>query len=263
MTPIRLGAVGYLNARPLVYGLDKQPDRFTLRLDVPSKCASLLHDGAIDLGIIPSIEYLQRPDYRIVPRVAIASKGPVASVALFTTRPTPAIRSIALDSSSRTSAVLLRILCAQWFDIEPKFITCPPDLGAMTKRCDAAMIIGDAALFADHEAAGLDKIDLGEEWTAMTGLPFVWAFWAGRSNAIGQDVVPVLQAARDSGVAAVDSIATTYWENDEDKIERSREYLRNNIQYALGEEECTGIRKFYDAASDLRIVPNGGTLRFY
>ncbi|HCH36781.1 MAG TPA: hypothetical protein DEU67_02065, partial [Acidobacteria bacterium] len=127
---IRLGAVSYLNARPLVHGLDQQTSRFSLRFDVPSRCASLLHDGAVDLGLIPSIEITQRPDYHIVPNVAIASIGRVASVAVFASRPITAVRSIAVDRSSRTSVALLRVLCAQSFDIEPKFVTLEPDIKA-------------------------------------------------------------------------------------------------------------------------------------
>ena len=105
MPRVRLGAVGYLNARPLVYGLEASP-QFELRFDVPSKCAELLHEGAIDLGLIPSIEYnhpITRTEYSIVPDLAIASSGPVASVAIYSQRPMPDVRSIALDTSSRTS----------------------------------------------------------------------------------------------------------------------------------------------------------------
>jgi chorismate dehydratase len=263
MTPIRVGAVGYLNARPLVEGLDRRPERFAVRFDVPSRCAALLHEGAVDIGLIPSIEYLQRADYRIVPGVALASRGPVASVALFTPRPTPAIRSVAVDSSSRTSAALLRILCARWFDIEPKFVTMPPDLTGMLKRCDAALLIGDAALYADHHSAGLDKIDLGEEWTAMTGLPFVWAFWAGRADALTTDDVAALQRARDEGLAAVDRIAAACFPDDPEKARIGAAYLRNNIHFYLDEDGLRGLARFYEAASDLRLVPRRGPVRFY
>ncbi len=263
MNPVRVGAVGYLNARPLVEGLDRQPDRFAVRFDVPSRCAALLHEGAIDVGLIPSVEYLQRADYRIVPGVAIASRGPVASVALFTTRPTTAIRSVALDSSSRTSAMLLKILCADWFDIEPKFVTMPPDLTGMLKRCDAALLIGDAALYADHEPAGLDKIDLGEEWTAMTGLPFVWAFWAGRADALAPEHIAALQRARDEGLAALDRIAEAYFPGEPEKARIGRQYLRENIHFDLDEAALTGLRRFYEAAAALRLVPQSGPVRFY
>ena len=107
MTPVRLGAVGYLNARPLVFGLDRSP-RFDLRYDLPSECARLLHAGDVDVGLIPSIEYLRGDSYRIVPDLAITSSGPVRSVALFTTRPIGDVRSILMDTSSRTSVALVQ-----------------------------------------------------------------------------------------------------------------------------------------------------------
>lgn len=260
---IRLGAVSYLNARPLVQGLDRQTDRFSLRFDVPSKCAALLHDHSVDVGLIPSIEFVQRPDYQVVPDVAIASNGKVASVAVFTDRPIGAVRSIAVDSSSRTSVALLRVLCAQWFDIEPKYVTLPPDLKSMLKRCDAALLIGDVALFTDPDALGIDKIDLGEEWTAMTDLPFVWAFWAGRPGAVGGEDMAVLRAARDAGVAASDEIAKAFCEGDEERGEVAAEYLRSNIGFTLDDQARAGLRKFLDAAKDHRIVPMLPPLKYY
>ena len=265
MSVIRVSAVEYLNARPLVYGLDARSDLFTLRFDVPAKCASLLHDGQVDLGLIPSIEYLQRPDYAVVPEIGVVSSGPVASVALFTQRPTTAIRSIAVDSSSRTAMTLLRVLCAQWFDIEPKFVKMHPDLQAMHKRCDAALLIGDRALFTEHETAEFEKVDLGEEWVAMTGLPFVWAFWAGRSNALDRSHVEALQGARDQGIQVLDAIAEQFAppDDDADQLDIARAYLNENVQYTLGEEERAGLKKFFGAAADLGITPTAGALRFY
>src|SRR5262245_14424760 len=109
--PVRLGAVSYLNTRPLVWGLERHRDRFDLRFDVPSRCAQLLHAHDVDLGLIPSIEYPGH-GYRMVPGVSIASDGPVASVALYSRQPLDAVQSIALDSSSKTSIALLRVLCA-------------------------------------------------------------------------------------------------------------------------------------------------------
>ena len=195
MSNIRLSAVEYLNARPLVYGLDERQDLFDCRYDVRAKCAAMLHDKSVDLSLIPSIEYFGHPDYRIVPDIGVMSTGPVASVALFTDRPATALRSVAVDVSSRTAVALLRVLCAQWFDIEPTFVTLRPDLPAMLKRCDAALLIGDAALYQEHATNGLDKIDLGYEWTAMTGLPFVWSFWAGRTGCIDKNHINALRTA--------------------------------------------------------------------
>ena len=268
MSAITVSAVEYLNARPLVQGLDARTDLFSLRFDVPAKCASLLQDKSVDLGLIPSIECLRhQSEYRIVPDIAVASKGPVASVALFTDRPPTSLRSIAVDASSRTSATLLRVLCAQWFDIEPTFVTLRPDLPVMLKRCDAALLIGDAALYQDHEAMGLDKIDLGEEWQAMTSLPFVWAVWAGRDHAVTAEHLQALTAARDAGVGALDEIADRFATvRDDDNGEsaaRAREYLHENVFYTLDEQGRAGLKKFFTAAADIEVVPPAGPLRFF
>lgn len=253
---VRLGAVGYLNARPLVHGLDRPPQsaRFDLRFDPPSRCAALLHEGSIDVGMIPSIEYLHGEAYQIVPGVSIASFGPVASVALFAAKPIPLVRRIALDSSSRTSAALVRILCARPFRIQPEFVTRAPDFAAMLRQADAALVIGDPALFATREAEGLRKIDLGEEWTRLTGLPFVWAFWAGRPDALTGEDVRVLQRARDAGVADGDAIAGAYAAGDPERIARGRAYLRSNMRYGLGDAELAGLRAFYELAEELGLA---------
>ncbi len=263
MTPVRLGTVAYLNARPLVHGLERQRDRFALRFDPPSVCAALLHDGTIDVGTIPSIECVRDPAYRLVPGVAIASSGPVESVALYTRRPIAEIRSIAADASSRTSVALLRVLCAREFGIDPVFDPQPPDPEAMLARCDAALIIGDAALFLDHEAAGLRKIDLGEAWTAMTGRPFVWACWVGRAGALTPADVEALHAARDAGVASADAIATDYARGDARRADIGRRYLRTNMRYTLDEDALAGLEEYLRLAIGMGLAPGSGTLRFY
>jgi chorismate dehydratase len=260
--PVRLGAVGYLNARPLVHGLDRD-DRFDVRFDVPSTCAALLHEGAVDLGLIPSIEYLADAAYRVVPGLAIASRGAVASVALFARRPIREIRTIALDASSRTSAALLRILCARRFGLEPRFVTVAPDLEAMTRQCDAALLIGDLALYADAPAMGLEKVDLGAEWTAFTGLPFVWAFWVGREEAIAPEIVTALQAARDRGVEAIDTIVRDYWSDQPERVGAGVRYLRENIGFSLGSAEEAAIQRFYGLAAELGIVGAAAPVQFF
>ncbi|GIT67346.1 MAG: chorismate dehydratase [Acidobacteriota bacterium] len=264
MSAIRVGAVQYLNARPLVHGLDSQKDLFSLEFDVPAKCASLLHERSIDLGLIPTIEYLRKPNYRLVADIGVVSHGPVESVALFTSRPVQAIRSIAVDTSSRTAATLLRILCAEWFDIEPNFHTMPPDLDSMLKRCDAALLIGDVALYTEHETiVDLDKIDLGEEWTSMTNLPFVWAVWSGRDGAVDSEHLSALEKARDAGVQALDEIAEKFGPTDEDQAELAREYLQKNVQFELSDECRNGLRRYFDFALKMGIYQHSGELQFY
>ena len=265
---VRLGAVEYLNARPLVCGLERSP-RFVVRYDVPSECARLLHTGAVDVGLIPSIEYLQSDAYRIVPDLAIVSRGAVASVALFTTRPVRDVRSIAMDSSSRTSVALVRILCARLFKIQPAIQSLDPDLDEMLRRADAALIIGDSALLMDpakvrlkphttyekSDQLPIEKIDLGEAWTEMTGLPFVWAFWAGRPDALTRDDIRALGEARNAGVRQSDAIARAYFRDAPAHQELGARYLRDNIKYHLRDEERAGLEAFYRYAREAGAAP--------
>jgi chorismate dehydratase len=260
---LRLGAVSYLNTGPLVYGLDDLTERFQIRFDVPSQCAALLHANRVDLGLIPSIEYLHGENYRIVPGVSIASAGPVASVALFTKSRVSAIRSIALDDASRTSVALLKILCARWLQIDPVFVTMPADMATMLASAEAALVIGDNALFVDHAALGLEKIDLGEQWARMTGLPFVYAFWAGRPGIVTDPDIRALNEAPAKGVAAAEEVAAGYFPNDSVKIERGADYLRTNMRYAFSEREVAGLRRFYELAADVGVVRSARAPEFY
>ena len=307
---VRLGAVGYLNARPLVYGLDAVP-RFHVRYDVPSECARLLHDDAIDVGLIPSIEYLRGGPYRIVPDLAFVSRGPVASVELYSKKPIADVRSIAMDTSSRTSVALASVLCARLFMIDPALEAHGPDVSEMLERCDAALIIGDNALLLDHTTVRLtpdatdvssvrlkpdaredfailgprsatrrqspirdpesairnprsiEKIDLGEAWTTMTGLPFVYAFWAGRPNALTRTDVDALQRARNAGVAQPEVIARDYFPDSPAHQAIGARYLQDNIQYYLRADERAGLEAFYRYAAEAGLVPSAGALRFY
>jgi chorismate dehydratase len=269
MTSVRLGAVGYLNARPLVFGLDESP-RFALRYDVPSRCAALLHAEAIDVGLIPSIEYLRGGPYRIVPDLAIGSRGPVASVALYTTKPMRDVRSIAMDTSSRTSVALVRVLCARLYRIQPAIEAFDADLPGMLKRCDAALIIGDNALFLNPDDPGVSgrqspvqKVDLGETWTGLTGLPFVYAFWAGRPGAVTSGDVAALQQARDEGVKRPDDLARAYFPDRPERQAAGARYLRDNITYGLGDEDRAGLVAFYRYAAEAGVVDDWAVPRFF
>lgn len=261
MKTIKLGAVDYLNARPLVHGLELKNDMFSVRFDSPSKCAALLHEGSIDVGMIPSIEYLRGPEYRIVPSVGIISDGPVASVALFSGHPLDRVKSIAADTSSRTSTALAHILCYEVFGIDPEFVPMAPDITTMLARCDAALLIGDPALFLDHAAAGLRKTDLGAEWTKITGLPFVWAFWAGRAGVLRQKGVEALESARDAGVAVADELARVYCGPERAAV--GERYFRENMRYILGDRELEGLKHYYELAEEHELVPHVRRLEFY
>ena len=257
MRPLRLGVVCYLNAAPTVHGLGSDP-RFRIVRDVPSRIARLLHAGEVDLGLIPSIEYAQG-DYAIVPGVAIASRGPVRSVSLLYRGRLEGVRRVAVDTSSRTSAALVRVLLRERLGHEPEYAPMPPDVASMLKAADAALVIGDPALYYDGPAS---RLDLGAEWTERTGLPFVYAFWAGRPGVADAEDVARLQRALGSGLSALGEIASTYNGHPE-RGALNEAYLRGNITYALGEAELAGLREFYVRAHAREIIDRVPELRFH
>lgn len=263
MSVLRLGVVEYLNARPLAFGLETRPELFSLRFDVPSRCAALLHDGEIDLGTVPSIEYLRGEDCRIVPGIAIGCDGPVASVAIFSSVPIEQVRTLALDTNSRTSVVLAQVLCARHFGIAPERRPMAQDQAAMLAACDAAVVIGDAALLFDHEKAGVTKIDLGAAWLDYTGLPFVFALWIGRTGRVTPVHVAALQEARDRAVAAPDAVASAFFPGDHARARAGARYLRDNVRYGCFERQIQGLTRFFSEAAGLGLVPPLRDLRFY
>jgi len=259
---LRMGAVSYLNARPLTWALDNDP-HWQVRYDVPSVCAEVLARGEVDLALVSSIEYLRSGEYRLVPGVGIGSRGAVASIGLYTRKPLAEVETVALDTSSLTSVALLKILCERRFSIQPSYVSHAPGLAAMTRACDGALLIGDPALEADHDALGLMKVDLGEEWTAMTGLPFIYAAWTGRTGAVRAGDVEALQVAQQEGVRSFEEIAAEYGRGNAAATARASRYLRDNMKYGLGADEAAGLQLFLDYAADLGLAPRRRPLEFF
>ncbi|MGE0454378.1 MAG: menaquinone biosynthetic enzyme MqnA/MqnD family protein [Vicinamibacteria bacterium] len=255
---LRLGVVSYLNAAPLVRGLDADA-RFELRREVPSRVAERLHAGECDLGMIPSIEYAAG-DYAIVPGVGISSRGPVASVLLFLSGPLEQVRRVALDSSSRTSAALTRILLREKLGRDPQYVPMAPALETMLDAADAALLIGDNAL---DDESGRPRLDLGAEWTALTGLPFVWALWAGPRGRVTGEHVRGLQHALEAGLAQLPQIARERAAGDARREALYASYLRANINYRLGADEIRGLDEYYRRAEAQGFVPWRPEIRFH
>jgi chorismate dehydratase len=255
---LRLGVVPYLNVEPIVHGLQADP-RFEVVRDAPSRVADLLHAGAIDLGMIPSVEYA-RGDYAIVPGIAIASRGAVGSVELLHSKPIGELRRVALDASSRTSIALLRILLREQLGRDPEYVEMPPDPEAMLEAADAALLIGDNALYY---AGSCPRLDLGEAWQALTGLSFVFAFWAGRPGCVGPDDLRRLQGALRAGRARLGEIAASYNGNGAGHAAQNEMYLRESIVFDLGDAEQAGLREFYRRAYGLGLIPRCPELRFH
>ncbi|MEE8217472.1 MAG: menaquinone biosynthesis protein [Vicinamibacteria bacterium] len=257
-TLLRLGAVSYLNAQPLIHGLDEEP-AVRVEQDVPSRVAERLHAGEIDLGMIPSIEYAFG-HYAIVPGIAIGSRGPVRSVSLYLSRPLEEVRRVALDTSSRTSVALLQLLLRERLGRDPQYVPMAPALGDMLAVADAALMIGDPVL---DQHTNVAKIDVGEEWTRLTGLPFVYAFWAGPQGVVTPKGVERLQAALAAGLGAFSEIAARHAAGAAERAAVYEEYLRTNVVYRLEDEEVAGLREFYRRAHALDLAPAVPELSFH
>jgi chorismate dehydratase len=247
--PFRLSIIDYLNAAPLNHGFKHGLGEalFELQFHVPSLCADRLRNGDVDAGLISSIEYLRIPELRIVPGLCIASVKRVRSVLLLSKVPPEAIRSLALDASSRTSVVLSQLLLRERYGAAPRVDEMKPDLAGMLEQHDAALMIGDAAMKASKE--GLIVLDLAEEWHAWTELPFVFAFWAVRSDApplpdLASYFQRSLEIGRESTATIVEAaLRSIGWTRLE-----LQEYLTENIRYQLGRAEEQSLTLFFEKA---------------
>ena len=245
MKPLRLCSVDYLNSAPLVWGLLHGPrqDLFDLTFRVPSECADLVASGAADIGNIPAIE-MQRQNLKMVPGLGVAARGAVRSILLVSRRPLPEIRTLAADSSSRTSVALTRIILSRRYGVEPEFHAFAPNLSSMLERADAALIIGDPALRLDPSSLPYLVADLGQEWTEMTGLPMVFAVWAGHEQHITPAVIRALTESCRFGRARLDDIAKTDGAARGIPEELARTYLTRHIVNELGPREEEGLQLY-------------------
>jgi chorismate dehydratase len=253
---LRVGAVNYLNTKPLVYRLDRLAPQADVVFDLPSRLADRLGAGSLDVALIPSIEFFQNPDYRIVSDVCIACRGPVLSVKLFSRVAPQMIGRLALDEGSRTSAALVRILLRERFGIEPQLQPLPIGEGLESSDADAVLLIGDRAM---HSPPGrfAEVWDLGDTWVRWAGLPFVFAMWTARSDADLNGLETVLSEARDLGVAHLQEIAAAEAAPLGLTVPQCVSYLRNNLHFFLGPHEHEGLKRFYDLAVGLELAPAG------
>ena len=268
---VKVGAVSYLNTKPLIHPLlnDTQfpgSEEIELILHFPSRLADELQTGALDVGLIPIIEYfrssvpLHGPQYRILPHISISSHGPVRSIQLLSHVPIPAIRRVALDTSSRTSRALVQILLSEKYDLHPEFTACPPTIEPQAINADAVLLIGDAALRQLGSTA--HALDLGTEWQALTGLPAVYACWVARADVDLRNVPQTLRRAKEIGLNQIPQIARIESQKLGLSEDLCRDYLTNRIGYDLGETEIAGLMQFYEFAVKHDLAAPGVTLRF-
>ena len=251
---LRVGAVNYLNTKPLIEGLTDFAPSIELSLALPSRLADQLAAGEIDVGLIPVIEYFRGANYSFIPNIAIASRGPVLSVTLFSRVPWPRIRTVALDEGSRSSAALAQILLRKRHGIHPRVEPLPIDTPADDLHTDAVLLIGDRAMRACLPGYTF-AYDLGQEWTDWTGLPFVYAVWAVRD---GVDLGAAEQAfhrAKEHGLARAGAIAAREATALGLDAGFCRRYLANVIHYDLGPRELAGLQRYRELAAELGLIP--------
>jgi chorismate dehydratase len=261
---IKLAVNYFLNSRPLVYGFENglADGKFELVFASPSECAQLLRDNKVDLALLPSIEYPFNSRYRIVDKVAITSRGPVESVLLFLKGPIEEIQSVALDKSSLSSSALLKILCREKYNISPDFIRMEPNLEKMMARADAALLIGDNALYADKKDYHVR--DLGSDWTKMTGFPFVYAIWTGTLGRIKTESIKYFSMSLKNGILNIPKIAHDYAEKDKrGTYKKNLKYLKENIKFNFGLRAQQGLIEFYRYAEYHRLIEELPELRFF
>ena len=266
---LRVCAVSYLNTAPLVWGLMHGPQRGILDLSfaLPSECADRLRRGDADAGLAPVIELARQPDLVVVPGAGIASEGPVRSILLVSRRPFRAIESFAADTGSRTSVVLAQIVAAHAHGIRPQVRPYPPRLDEMLQIADAALIIGDPALRIDSsmtEWAGkpVHVYDLGAEWTALTGLPMVFAVWAVKKLADTDGLAETLAESAEHGLCRIEEIVAAESARLSFPPDLVREYLTRRVRYKIGLRGREAIRTYLRLACELGLAEAPRETRF-
>ena len=280
MAKSKVSIVKYLNAVPLAWGILEGPqkDIFEPVLNTPAECADELSNRRVDIGLIPSIEFQRIKGCRIVPGPTVASMNRVRSVILVSVVPLWKVRTVACDSGSRTSVALAKIIFSEFYHIHPDFRPAEPDLANMLAQSDAALLIGDNALkFMETNerpnievqkplvrlgAEPLQVFDLAERWRFLTGLPFVFAFWAVREGFEDRKVVDTLKDSRDFGVGNIPTIAERYSERLQIKKEYVQEYLERNVHYYMDSTCVDALQLFYEKAAHVGAVKGTRPLQF-
>ena len=258
----KIGAVSYLNTKPLVAGLVDAAHDFEVIFDLPSRLADRLAIGELDVALIPVVEAVTNPEYTIVSDACIACQGPVWSVKLLSRVEGSAIKTLALDEGSRTSCSLARVLLDRQFGVQPKCRSLSIDDDWRKVESDAVLIIGDRAMKANDPDVPLSW-DLGESWNQWTEKPFVFAVWAARDGSDLDRIDRALSMSRDEGLRQLHEISADQAPRYGLSEAECLRYLRDNLHFNLGVEEKSGMELFFQNAADLSLVPQPFQLQFH
>lgn len=274
---LRLAAIEFLNAAPLMWGLDQEPGIETF-FTVPSACAAALREGTADMGVIPVIELARIPGLAGIPGIGVTARRQVRSILLISKVPPPQIRSLRLDLSSRTSAALVQILLLEHWGARFTTASATPAWRDMLREADAALIIGDPALrlrvSGEPEREGLKVYDLATVWHQWTGLPFVFALWGIRRAAVDalereqpqKDaawLVRRLLQAKQEGVAHREDMVRLWAPRLHLAEDEVRRYLEHDVEYDLLPEHHRAIQLYFDLATRHGLLETPRLPEFY
>lgn len=241
---LKVGAVSYLNSKPLVEDFEAIVPQSKLVLDYPSRLADRMAAGDLDVGLIPVAEFFRGNNYQMIPGLGVISDGPVGSVLMFSRRGLKEIRTLALDEGSRTSSALVQMMLIRKLGIRPRLVKLAVDSNRIPEEVDGLLLIGDRAM--GQAPAGFQKEwDLGQIWQMEMGLPFVYAVWAIRPEAT---LTPSQKAGfaevHRHGISQLEAIA--HRESGGHGLPPSaiRSYLTKNIRFELGAREAQGMELF-------------------
>lgn len=268
-TPLLVGAVNYLNSKPLIYRFTSHAERLAasetslcdLRLfcDLPSRLADSLAAGRLDAALVPAFEALNEPFWQIVSDACVAADGPVASVKVYFRRPPAEVKTLALDEGSRTSAALCRLLLARRLSVRPERTRLPIGAGLADSTADAVLLIGDRAMHPpapELREGFVAEWDLAEEWRRDTGLPFVFAVWAATERVDTAALSSLLEASRDDGLLHFESIAEKEGPPLGLTAEHAERYLRQNLRFTMGPRERRGLELFRQQCREAGLLPD-------
>jgi len=248
---LRIGAVPYLNGKPLIFGMEGD-----VKLATPTRLVELFQHRHLDVVLAPLVEYFRNDRMALLPEIGIVSRGSVESVKLFYKNNLRTVRRVAVDSSSRTSELLLRLILEKKYAIHPEYVRTSVSIDFETSVYDAMLVIGDATF---RVAKKYRYLDLGKCWDELTGTPFVYACWMIDRNVDAQKVFRKLLQARDQGIKNLDRIART---TDVLPTDQVLKYLTQNIRYELGLEEVKGIRLFQHLLKEAGLLESERELLF-
>lgn len=259
---IRVGAVSYLNTKPLIESLEDRCPDIELSLDLPSRLAAQLAKGELDVALIPSVETFRLDGSIILSDACIGCRGPVWSVKLISRKPFEEIRTLALDEGSRTSVGLVQVLLQKKYNLRPLVSALPIDQELSQAKADAVLVIGDRAMHIEPDPFPF-QWDLGEQWCRWTGLPFVFAMWVTLDPLPSPELIEALGSARDHGVALIEKIAEREASRYGLSVESCIRYLQSNLHFSIGEDERQALGLFQTYLHELNLIPDLKSLSFY